>query len=87
MDTVEDGELKDSVQMHDGKDWVAIIALVPGRKRNQYSDTWKDVLDPGRKLSCWFRVERKSRVVRDGRTAALLDYARSLWCKWFGSSV
>jgi hypothetical protein len=30
----EDSELKDAVQLHGGKDWDAIAALVPGRTEN-----------------------------------------------------
>jgi hypothetical protein len=30
---VEDGKLKDAVQTHGGKNWVAISALVAGRTR------------------------------------------------------
>jgi hypothetical protein len=42
----EDEKLKDAVQTHGGKDWIAITALVPGRTRNQCKRRWKDVLDP-----------------------------------------
>jgi myb proto-oncogene protein len=42
----EDINLMDAVQRHDGKDWGAIPALVPGRTRNQCSSIWHDVLDP-----------------------------------------
>jgi hypothetical protein len=31
--TKEDVELKDAVEKHNGEDWAAIAALVPGRKR------------------------------------------------------
>jgi hypothetical protein len=43
---VEDSKLKDAVQMHGGKDWGAITALVPGRTRIQCRKRWKDNLDP-----------------------------------------
>jgi hypothetical protein len=42
----EDIQLKDSVQMHGGKNWAAITALVPGRAINQCKARWKGVLDP-----------------------------------------
>jgi hypothetical protein len=42
---IEDGKLKNAVQSHGGKDWVAIAALVPGRTRKQCWGRWKDVLD------------------------------------------
>jgi hypothetical protein len=42
----EDFKLKKSVQIHGGKDWAAIAALIPGRTRSQCSNRWHDVLDP-----------------------------------------
>jgi myb proto-oncogene protein len=42
----EDTKLKDAVQMHGGKDWDAISALVPGRTRNQCLNRRHDALDP-----------------------------------------
>jgi hypothetical protein len=42
----EDSKLKDAVQIHGGKNWVAISALVPGRTNSQCHGRWKDVLDP-----------------------------------------
>jgi hypothetical protein len=41
----EDLKLKKSVQMHGGKDWAAIAALVPSRSKSQCSNRWH-VLDP-----------------------------------------
>jgi hypothetical protein len=38
--TEEDITLKDAVQKHNGKDWTAISALVPGRKEKQCWDRW-----------------------------------------------
>jgi hypothetical protein len=38
---VEDSKLKDAVQMHGGKDWAAITALVPGRTRTQCRSRWQ----------------------------------------------
>jgi myb proto-oncogene protein len=42
----EDQKLKYSVQMHGGKDWVAIATLVPGRAPSQCRSRWLAVLDP-----------------------------------------
>jgi hypothetical protein len=42
----EDTKLKDAVRIHDGKNWNAIAALVPGRTRIQCIRRWHDVLDP-----------------------------------------
>jgi hypothetical protein len=42
----EDVKLKDSIQTHGDKDWVAIAALVPGRRKKQCYYRWKDTLDP-----------------------------------------
>jgi hypothetical protein len=42
----EDGKLKDAIQTHGSKNWIAISALVPGRTKLQCRSRWKDVLDP-----------------------------------------
>jgi hypothetical protein len=42
----ENSKLKDAVQMHGGKNWAAIAALVTGRTRIQCRDRWKDAFDP-----------------------------------------
>jgi hypothetical protein len=42
----EDLKLKKSVQMHGGKDWAAIAALVPSRTKSQCCSRCHDVLDP-----------------------------------------
>jgi hypothetical protein len=42
---VEDSRLKDAVQMHGGKNWGAIAALVPGRSGQQCRNRWRDDLD------------------------------------------
>jgi hypothetical protein len=42
----EDSKLRDAVQRHDGKDWVAMASLVPGRTRNQCRHRWQNILDP-----------------------------------------
>jgi hypothetical protein len=42
----EDTKLKDSVQMHGGKDWAAISALIPGRTKIQCRNRWHDAFDP-----------------------------------------
>jgi hypothetical protein len=43
---VEDNKLKDAVQTHGGKDWVAIASLVPDRRRMQCYGRWHNFLDP-----------------------------------------
>jgi hypothetical protein len=43
---VEDNKLKDALQMHSSKNWVAIAALIPGRTKFQCQVRWKNVLDP-----------------------------------------
>jgi hypothetical protein len=40
----EDSKLKDAVQTHGGKNWIAIAALVPGRTQKQCCRRWHDVL-------------------------------------------
>jgi hypothetical protein len=40
----EDSKLKDAVQMHGGKNWVEIAALVPGRTNSQCAKRWNDRL-------------------------------------------
>jgi hypothetical protein len=40
----EDNKLKDLVQMHGGKDWAAITALVPDRTQHQCSRRWHTFL-------------------------------------------
>jgi hypothetical protein len=42
---VEDSKLKDAVQTHDGKNWVAISALVPGRVESQCRNRWHYALN------------------------------------------
>jgi hypothetical protein len=41
----EDGKLKDAVQTHSGKHWVAVAALVSGRTKFQCHRRWHDVLN------------------------------------------
>jgi hypothetical protein len=38
--------LKDALQTHGDKDWVAIAALVPARTKSQCCSIWHDFLDP-----------------------------------------
>jgi myb proto-oncogene protein len=45
----EDIKLKDAVQIHGGRNWDKIAALVPGRMKNQCNSRWHDVLNPDRK--------------------------------------
>jgi hypothetical protein len=42
----EDKKLKYAVQMHDGKHWDAIAALVPGRAKTQCWSRWHDAVEP-----------------------------------------
>jgi hypothetical protein len=42
----DDSILKESVKLHNGKDWVGIAALVPGRTSSQCFHRWKLILDP-----------------------------------------
>jgi myb proto-oncogene protein len=42
----EDSKLKDAVQMHGGKDWGSVAALVPCRTKNQCRKRWLNGLDP-----------------------------------------
>jgi hypothetical protein len=44
--TEEDNKLKDSVKMHDGKNWNAIARLVPRRTISQCRDRWRHAFDP-----------------------------------------
>jgi hypothetical protein len=46
--TEEDNTLTDAVQKHNGKDWTAISALVPGRKEKQCWDRWVRCLHQSR---------------------------------------
>jgi hypothetical protein len=70
----EDLKLKDAVERHGGKDWVALSALVPGRTKVQCMNRWHDVLDPsvdrgsGRrgKLSEDENIKLKDAVKRHG---------------------
>jgi myb proto-oncogene protein len=39
---VEDSKLKDAVQTHGGKNWVAISAMVPGRTNSQCRCRWRE---------------------------------------------
>jgi hypothetical protein len=40
----EDGKLKDAVEKHNGKNWTAIAALVPGRTKQQCLNRWHSAL-------------------------------------------
>jgi myb proto-oncogene protein len=42
----EDAKLKNAIQMHDGKNWYAIAALVPDRTKTQCFSRWHNALDP-----------------------------------------
>jgi hypothetical protein len=41
----EDSRLTDAVEKHNGKDWVAISSLVPGRTKHQCYRRWHGILD------------------------------------------
>jgi hypothetical protein len=41
----EDGRLKDAVEKHNGKNWAAISALVPGRTKHSCKNRWLRALD------------------------------------------
>jgi hypothetical protein len=59
----EDRKLKDAVQTHGGKNWIAISALVSGRTKKQCCNRWRRGLDPSidqateLKGVCWTAVE------------------------------
>jgi myb proto-oncogene protein len=38
--------MKCEIETHDGKNWRAIAALVPGRATHQCTDRWNDILNP-----------------------------------------
>jgi hypothetical protein len=42
----ENNTLKKAIEMYGSKDWAAIVALVPGRTKQQCYDRWRKVLDP-----------------------------------------
>jgi hypothetical protein len=42
----EDSKLKNSVQIHGGKHWAAITAVIPGRSSGQCHHRWNDAFDP-----------------------------------------
>jgi myb proto-oncogene protein len=44
--TEENFKLKDAVEKHNGKDWAAISALVPGRTKKQCREKWWKYLGP-----------------------------------------
>jgi hypothetical protein len=44
----EDDNLKDAVHIHDGKNWNAVAALVPGRTKSDCCSRWRKCLDPNR---------------------------------------
>jgi hypothetical protein len=53
-------KLKAAVQAHGEKDWVAISALVPGRKKKQCWDRWKKLTDHNRMDTTYTEVESHS---------------------------
>jgi hypothetical protein len=59
----EDRKLKDSTQIHGGKDWDSISALVPCRTKSQCKNRWHYALDPSlldgttRRTGTWIAME------------------------------
>ena len=45
MEPTEDAKLTEAVKKH-GKNWVAVAALVPGRRNVQCRERWTTCLDP-----------------------------------------
>jgi hypothetical protein len=43
----EDIKLKNGVQLHGGKNWAAIVVLVPGRTQKQCRNRWHTVMNTG----------------------------------------
>jgi hypothetical protein len=94
----EDDKLKDAIQMHGGKDWDAIAALVPGRTRSQCSSRWHNAWAPsidranGRKGMSWTAdedIKLKNAVRMHGgkkwfETAALVPGRthKQCWDRW-----
>jgi hypothetical protein len=60
--TDEDNKLKDAVQMHGGKDWAAIAALIPCRTLLQCTKRWHYLMKR-------FRVEREFSAIIEGINA------------------
>jgi hypothetical protein len=90
----EDKKLKDAVQTHDGKDWIAISVLVPGRTKKQCRDRWKKRIDANRstssgRMGTW--VEEEDSKLKDavqthggkkwGATAALVPGRTEKQCR------
>ena len=44
--SIEDSKLKEAAQRHGGKDWGAVTALVPSRRKSQCCMRWHYFLDP-----------------------------------------
>jgi hypothetical protein len=96
----EDIKLKNAVQKHGGKDWVAIAALVPGRTTKQCWNRWHDALDPSidRVTGCMGKWEEeediklKNAVHKHGgknwvAIAALVPSRTQTQCqsRWYGN--
>jgi hypothetical protein len=47
----EDKKSRDAVLAHGGKDWLAIVALIPGRTRLQCKERWCHLSDPNTDLA------------------------------------
>jgi hypothetical protein len=61
----EDAKLKDAVQTYGGKNWAAIAALVPSRKKQQCQSRWYQVLNPSIVKRTGKRVEDKDTKLKD----------------------
>jgi hypothetical protein len=46
----EENKLKEAVEAHGDKDWVAVAAMVPGRTKKQCVDRWTRSMDPNRSI-------------------------------------
>jgi hypothetical protein len=84
----EDAKLKVSVQTHGGKNWEAIAALVPGRRKQQCCRRWHKAVDPsigresGRSSNCirttWTPPEVTSKAkMAEAIKAVLQEYPQA----------
>jgi hypothetical protein len=93
----EDNELKNSVEMHCGKNFTAIATLVPGRTGNQCKERWDSALDPSidranERKGSWTAVEdskqKKAVQTHNGKNwvaiAALVPgrTKKACWARW-----
>jgi hypothetical protein len=76
----EDSKLKDAVQTHGGKDWVAISALVPSRVAQQCRHRWHTALDPN-------RVNGRTGKWANDEDSQLRHAVQTLWAEDEGSKL